>query len=64
MGVANVVRLNIYTTDVDLFLANYGRMAERLSAAGVAPPGGLAYDLAAGQSLHTAQAKDLLFLSE
>ena len=41
MGLANVVRLNIYTTDVDLFFANYGRMAERLSAAGVAPPGTL-----------------------
>lgn len=41
---ANVVRLNIYTTDVDLFLANCRRMAQRLSAAGVAPPGGLAYD--------------------
>ena len=41
MGLANVVRLNIYTTDVDLFFANHGRMAERLSAAGVAPPGTL-----------------------
>ena len=41
MGLANVVRLNIYTTDVDLLLANHGRMAARLSAAGVAPPGTL-----------------------
>ena len=41
MELANVVRLNIYTTDVDQFLANYGQMAERLSAAGVAPPGTL-----------------------
>ena len=41
MGLANVVRLNIYTTDVDLFFANYGRMTERLSAAGVTPPGTL-----------------------
>jgi len=41
MGLANVVRLNIYTTDVDLFFANYGPMTERLAAAGVAPPGTL-----------------------
>ena len=41
MSLANVVRLNIYTTDVDEFLANYGSMAERLQSAGVAPPGTL-----------------------
>ena len=41
MGLANVVRLNIYTTDVDEFFAAYGTMAERLAAAGVAPPGTL-----------------------
>jgi enamine deaminase RidA (YjgF/YER057c/UK114 family) len=41
MGLANVVRLNIYTTDVDAFLAAHGVMAERLTAAGVAPPGTL-----------------------
>ena len=41
MGLANVVRLNIYTTDVDAFFAHYGTMAERLAAAGVAPPGTL-----------------------
>ena len=41
MGLANVVRLNIYTTDIDLFFANYGPMTERLAAAGVAPPGSL-----------------------
>jgi enamine deaminase RidA (YjgF/YER057c/UK114 family) len=41
MGLANVVRLNIYTTDVDQFFANYGTMAERMAAAGVAPPGTL-----------------------
>lgn len=41
MALANVVRLNIYTTDVDEFFANYGSMAERLGAAGVAPPGTL-----------------------
>lgn len=41
MGLANVVRLNIYTTDVDEFLANYGPMAARMAAAGVSPPGTL-----------------------
>jgi enamine deaminase RidA (YjgF/YER057c/UK114 family) len=41
MGLANVVRLNIYTIDVDQFFAHYGALAERLSAAGVAPPGTL-----------------------
>jgi len=38
---ANVVRLNIYTTDVDTFLANEGPLSERTRAAGVAPPGTL-----------------------
>lgn len=38
MSLANLVRLNIYTTDVDQFFANYGPMAERMAAAGVAPP--------------------------
>jgi enamine deaminase RidA (YjgF/YER057c/UK114 family) len=41
MGLANVVRLNIYTTDIDEFFANYGTMVARLAAAGVAPPGTL-----------------------
>jgi enamine deaminase RidA (YjgF/YER057c/UK114 family) len=41
MSLANVVRLNIYTTDVDELLAHYGFVAERLQAAGVAPPGTL-----------------------
>jgi enamine deaminase RidA (YjgF/YER057c/UK114 family) len=41
MGLANVVRLNIYTTDVDAFFASYGTIVERLAAAGVAPPGTL-----------------------
>ena len=41
MGLANVVRLNIYTTDVDEFFAHYGTMGERMAAAGVAPPGTL-----------------------
>jgi enamine deaminase RidA (YjgF/YER057c/UK114 family) len=31
----DVVRLNIYTTDVDLFLANYDAFMGRLAAAGV-----------------------------
>lgn len=38
MTLANVVRLNIYTTDVDSFLANYGVLASRTGAARVTPP--------------------------
>ena len=41
MTLANVVRLNIYTVDVDAFFENYGVLAGRLAAAGVAPPGTL-----------------------
>jgi enamine deaminase RidA (YjgF/YER057c/UK114 family) len=41
MSLANVVRLNLYTTDVDAFLANAASLAERTGAAGVAPPGTL-----------------------
>jgi enamine deaminase RidA (YjgF/YER057c/UK114 family) len=41
MRLANVVRLNIYTTDVDAFIANAAAMGERTAAAGVAPPGTL-----------------------
>jgi enamine deaminase RidA (YjgF/YER057c/UK114 family) len=41
MSLANVVRLNIYTTDVDLLFEHYGVIAERIAAAGVAPPGTL-----------------------
>jgi len=41
MSLANVVRLNIYTTDVDAFFEHYGVLAGRLGAAGVAPPGSL-----------------------
>ena len=42
MSLANVVRLNIYTTDVDAFIANGGgALGERTAAAGVAPPGTL-----------------------
>ena len=41
MTLANVVRLNLYTTDVDAFFANAGALSERTSTAGVAPPGTL-----------------------
>ncbi len=37
MSLTNLVRLNVYTTDVDLLLLNYGALASRLGAAGVAP---------------------------
>jgi enamine deaminase RidA (YjgF/YER057c/UK114 family) len=37
MSLANVVRLNVYTTDVDLLFQHYGVLAGRLGAAGVAP---------------------------
>lgn len=39
MTLSNVVRLNIYTTDVDAFFEVYGLLAERLGGAGTAPPG-------------------------
>ena len=38
MSLANLVRLTVYTTDVDLLLAHYGVLAGRLGAAGAAPP--------------------------
>ena len=41
MGLADVVRLNFYTTDVDAFLANAEVLAARTAAAGVAPAGTL-----------------------
>ena len=41
MALANVVRLNIYTTDVDLLFEHFGVLAARTGAAGVAPPGTL-----------------------
>jgi enamine deaminase RidA (YjgF/YER057c/UK114 family) len=41
MTLANVVRLNFYTTDVDAYLANAGVLAARTAAAGVAPAGTL-----------------------
>ncbi|MFC5664273.1 RidA family protein [Kitasatospora misakiensis] len=37
MSLADLVRLNVHTTDVDLLLRHYGVLAERLGAAGVAP---------------------------
>jgi enamine deaminase RidA (YjgF/YER057c/UK114 family) len=41
MSLSNLVRLNIYTTDIDSLFASYGLIAERMSAAGVKPPGTL-----------------------
>lgn len=41
MDLSNVIRLNIYTTDVDAMFEQYGVLAGRLAAAGVAPPGTL-----------------------
>lgn len=41
MSLANVVRLNVYTTDVDLLFEHFGTLAARTGAAGVAPPGSL-----------------------
>ncbi|RZU03584.1 enamine deaminase RidA (YjgF/YER057c/UK114 family) [Kribbella rubisoli] len=38
MSLTNLVRLNVYTTDVDLLFQHYGVLASRLGAAGVAPP--------------------------
>ncbi len=37
MSLANLVRLNVYTTDVDVLFQHYGVLAGRLAAAGVAP---------------------------
>ncbi|MFC4012960.1 RidA family protein [Nonomuraea purpurea] len=37
MSLANLVRLNVYTTDVDRLFEHYGVLAGRLGAAGVAP---------------------------
>ena len=37
MSLADLVRLNLYTTDVDLLFQHYGVLASRLGAAGVAP---------------------------
>jgi enamine deaminase RidA (YjgF/YER057c/UK114 family) len=40
-GLANVVRLNYYTTDVEAFLAAGDVFGSRLAAAGSQPPGAL-----------------------
>ncbi|GAA1915743.1 RidA family protein [Streptomyces durmitorensis] len=37
MSLANLVRLNVHTTDVDVLFQHYGVLAGRLGAAGVAP---------------------------
>ncbi|KHD75715.1 RidA family protein [Actinoplanes utahensis] len=37
MSLADVVRLTVYTTDVDALFPHYGILAGRLAAAGVAP---------------------------
>src|SRR6476661_8053187 len=41
MSLANVVRLNFYTTDVDAYLANAAVVGARTGAAGIAPAGTL-----------------------
>jgi enamine deaminase RidA (YjgF/YER057c/UK114 family) len=38
MGLANIIRLNIYTTDVDQALAHFDLLGARFGAAQVAPP--------------------------
>lgn len=38
MGLADLVRLTVYSTDVDALLPHYGVLAGRLGAAGAAPP--------------------------
>ena len=37
MSLSSLVRLNVYTTDVELLFRHYGVLASRLGAAGVAP---------------------------
>ncbi|RJO68359.1 RidA family protein [Nocardia panacis] len=37
MSLANLVRLNVYTTDVDALFPHYGVLAGRLAAASVSP---------------------------
>ena len=37
MTLTDLIRLNVYTTDVDALFAHYGTLAARLGAAGVAP---------------------------
>lgn len=37
MSLANLVRVNVYATDIDALFPHYGELAGRLGAAGVAP---------------------------
>jgi enamine deaminase RidA (YjgF/YER057c/UK114 family) len=37
MSLGNLIRLNVYTTDVDLLFHHYGVLASRLGVAGVMP---------------------------
>ncbi len=37
MSLANLIRLNVYTTDIDSLFQHYGALASRLGAAQVAP---------------------------
>jgi enamine deaminase RidA (YjgF/YER057c/UK114 family) len=37
MALGDLVRLNVYTTDIDALFPHYGVLAARLGAAGVAP---------------------------
>jgi enamine deaminase RidA (YjgF/YER057c/UK114 family) len=37
MALSNVVRLNLYVTDIDAALEHFGPMEERLAAAGIQP---------------------------
>lgn len=37
MALPNLVRLNVYTTDIDALFPHYGLLAARLGASGVAP---------------------------
>ncbi|WP_371408032.1 RidA family protein [Kribbella sp. NBC_00662] len=38
MSLTNLVRLNVYSTDVDQLFQHYGILASRLGTAGAAPP--------------------------
>lgn len=48
MGLASLVRLNVYTTDVPALFGVYSVLSDRLAAAGVAPPGTLLGVMALG----------------
>lgn len=38
MGLANIAKLTVYATDVDLLFRNYGALMSRLGPAGATPP--------------------------